>query len=205
MSGPYFESGYIDANYFEGDGVTQSANATLTSAASVTVSGSITRQGDSTLTVNATHSTEIQRNRFAEVSITDAFNATVSVSISKNLFSTLNSQFDWSVTASKIASNQSTLTYAALNTSKGMSHVREFHDMGASGVQQIDYVVNCTNQTMAMSSFQILTAPGNLPVGFVSNPSKDLSFYKPVIEHDKQIARNVCEKQMAMNGYTSGN
>ena len=104
-----------------------------------------------------------------------------------------------------IASNQSTLTYAALNTSKGMSHVREFHDMGASGVQQIDYVVNCTNQTMAMSSFQILTAPGNLPVGFVSTPSKDLSFYKPVIEHDKQIARNVCEKQMAMNGYTSGN
>jgi hypothetical protein len=104
-----------------------------------------------------------------------------------------------------IASNQSTLTYAALNTSKGMSHVREFHDMGASGVQQIDYVVNCTNQTMAMSSFQILTAPGNLPVGFVSTPSKDLSFYKPVIEHDKQIARNVCEKQMAMNGYASGN
>ena len=104
-----------------------------------------------------------------------------------------------------IASNQSTLTYAALNTSKGMSHVREFHDMGASGVQQIDYVVNCTNQTMAMSSFQILTAHGNLPVGFVSTPSKDLSFYKPVIEHDKQIARNVCEKQMAMNGYTSGN
>ena len=97
------------------------------------------------------------------------------------------------------------MTYAALNTSKGMSHVREFHDMGASGVQQIDYVVNCTNQTMAMSSFQILTAPGNLPVGFVSTPSKDLSFYKPVIEHDKQIARNVCEKQMAMNGYTSGN
>lgn len=104
-----------------------------------------------------------------------------------------------------IASKQSTLTYAALNTSKGMGHVREFHDMGASGVQQIDYVVNCTNQTMAMSSFQILTAPGNLPVGFVSTPSKDLSFYKPVIEHDKQIARNVCEKQMAMNGYTSGN
>ena len=104
-----------------------------------------------------------------------------------------------------IASNQSTLTYAALNTSKGMSHVREFHDMGASGVQQIDYVVNCTNQTMTMSSFQILTAPGNLPVGFVSTPSKDLSFYKPVIEHDKQIARNVCEKQMAMNGYASGN
>lgn len=109
MSGPYFESGYIDINYFEGDGVTQSADATLTSSASVTVSGSITRQGDSTLTVSTTHSTEIQRNRFTEVSITDAFNASVSVSISKNLFSTLNSQFDWSVTASKIASNQSTL------------------------------------------------------------------------------------------------
>jgi hypothetical protein len=104
-----------------------------------------------------------------------------------------------------IASSQTTWSYAALNTSKGMSHVREFHDMGASGVQQIDYVVNCTNQTMAMSGFQILTGPGNLPVGFASTPSQDLSFYTPVIEHDKKIASNVCEKQMAMNAYTSGN
>jgi hypothetical protein len=104
-----------------------------------------------------------------------------------------------------IASNQSTWSYAALNISKGMSHVREFHDMGASGVQQIDYVVNCTNQTMAMSGFQILTGPGNLPVGFAAQPTQALSFYTPVIDHDKKIASNVCEKQMAMNSYSSSN
>ena len=109
MSGPYFESGYININYFEGDGVTQSADATLTSAVSVTVSGSITRAGDSTLTVNTTHSTEIQRNRFAEVSITDAFNVTFTVNASKNMLSDIISQFNTSITASKIAANQSTL------------------------------------------------------------------------------------------------
>ena len=109
MSGPYFESGYIDANYFEGDGVTQSADATLTSAASVTVSGSITRGGDSTLTVSTTHSTDVIRNRVATVNITDAFNVTFTVNASKNMLSDIISQFNTSITASKIASNQSTL------------------------------------------------------------------------------------------------
>ena len=54
-----------------------------------------------------------------------------------------------------IASNDKTWSYAAYNAN-GLANVREFHDMGKSGVQQIDYVVNCTNQTMAMSGFQIL-------------------------------------------------
>ena len=102
-----------------------------------------------------------------------------------------------------IASNQSTLTYAALNTSKGMSHVREFHDMGASGVQQIDYVVNCGNQTMAMSGFQVHTAQGSLSPKESIGAGRVLNFYTPVIEHDKKIAANVCGKMMALNGYSN--
>ncbi|MFZ4473536.1 MAG: hypothetical protein ACOYOX_12265, partial [Limnohabitans sp.] len=49
-----------------------------------------------------------------------------------------------------LASNDKTWSYAAYK-SNGLANVREFHDMGKSGVQQIDYVVNCSNQTMAMS------------------------------------------------------
>ena len=122
----YFESGYLEAGYFQ---IIKQTEAVLTTTVSFTATVDIAntanyfipdyieegyfqppiKEGSAALTVNTTHSTEIQRNRFAEVSITDAFNATFTVSISKNLFSTLASQFDLSITASKIASNQSTL------------------------------------------------------------------------------------------------
>lgn len=103
-----------------------------------------------------------------------------------------------------IASNQSTWSYAALDRAQGITQVREFHDMGASGVQQIDYVVNCSNQTMAMSGFQVHTAQGTLLPNAASASGQTLRFYAPVIEHDKQIASNVCGKLMALNAY-SGN
>ena len=40
----------------------------------------------------------------------------------------------------------------ATNDFKGYNKIREFHEMGTSGVQQIDYVVNCSNGTMAMAA-----------------------------------------------------
>ena len=104
-----------------------------------------------------------------------------------------------------LASNNTTWSFVAPSSSQGLTNVREFHDMGASGVQQIDYVVNCANQTMAMSGFQILKGPGIEPVGFVAPKIQKLSFYKPAIDHDKQIASNTCNKQVAMNSYTNGN
>ena len=104
-----------------------------------------------------------------------------------------------------LAMNNTTWSYAAASNSQGLTNVREFHDMGASGIQQIDYVVNCANQTMAMSGFQILKGPGIEPVGFVAPKTQKLSFYTPVIDHDKQIASNTCSKQVAMNSYTNGN
>jgi hypothetical protein len=75
--------------------------------------------------------------------------------------------------------------------------------MGANGVQQIDYVVNCGNQTMAMSGFQIHTAQGSLFPKESIGAGRVLNFYAPVIEHDKQIAANVCGKLMALNGYSN--
>lgn len=104
-----------------------------------------------------------------------------------------------------LAMNNTTWSYAAASSQQGLTNVREFHDMGASGVQQIDYVVNCANQTMAMSGFQILKGPGIEPVGFVAPKTQKLSFYTPAIDHDKQIASNTCTKLVAMNNYTNGN
>ena len=104
-----------------------------------------------------------------------------------------------------LASNNTTWSFVAPSSSQGLTNVREFHDMGASGVQQIDYVVNCANLTMAMSSFQILTGPYSKPAGFVAPKTHKLSFYIPAIDHDKHIASNTCNKQVALNSYTNGN
>jgi len=100
-----------------------------------------------------------------------------------------------------LASNDKTWSYAAYN-SNGLANVREFHDMGKSGVQQIDYVVNCTNQTMAMSGFQILVGFDSEPLGYVAPKSQPLSFYKPAIDHDLKISSNACGNQLALNSFT---
>ena len=100
-----------------------------------------------------------------------------------------------------LASNDKTWSYAAYNPN-GLANVREFHDMGKSGVQQIDYVVNCTNQTMAMSGFQILVGYDSAPLGYVAPKTQSLSFYNPVIDHDLKIASNACGNQLAFNNYT---
>ena len=100
-----------------------------------------------------------------------------------------------------LASNDKTWSYAAYSPN-GLANVREFHDMGKSGVQQIDYVVNCKSQTMAMSSFQILLGYESKPLVYVSPETQPLSFYKPVIDHDLKIASNACGNQLAFNNVT---
>ena len=100
-----------------------------------------------------------------------------------------------------LASNDKTWSYAAYSPN-GLANVREFHDMGKSGVQQIDYVVNCKSQTMAMSSFQLLLGYDSKPLVYVSPETQPLSFYKPVIDHDLKIASNACGNQLAFNNYS---
>ena len=91
------------------------------------------------------------------------------------------------------------LTIAAIDQQKGLFNVRELHDMGSSGVQQIDYVVNCSNQTLALAGFAVMTSKGSLTSNAPAATSATLSFYKPVIEHDQRIASNVCGNLLTMN------
>jgi len=91
------------------------------------------------------------------------------------------------------------LTIAAVDQQKGLFNARELHDMGASGVQQIDYVVNCSNQTLALTGFAVMTSKGRLTSNAPAATSSTHSFYKPVIEHDQRIASNVCGNLLTMN------
>lgn len=91
------------------------------------------------------------------------------------------------------------LTIAAIDQQKGLFNVRELHDMGSSGVQQIDYVVNCSNQTLALAGFAVMTAKGRLTSNSPTTTYATLSFYKPMIEHDQRIASNVCKNLVTMN------
>jgi len=105
-----------------------------------------------------------------------------------------------------IASAKDTWSVVAMNNNMGLTKVREFHDMGDSGVQQIDYVVNCADQTLALAGFSVLTSKGRLPVRSSVEPTfTDLSFYKPMIDHDKNITNNICEKRLAMNSVSFSN
>jgi len=91
------------------------------------------------------------------------------------------------------------LTIAAVDQQKGLFNVRELHDMGSSGVQQIDYVVNCSNQMLALAGFAVMTSKGRLTSNAQPTTSSTLSFYKPVIEHDQRIASNVCGNLLTMS------
>jgi hypothetical protein len=91
------------------------------------------------------------------------------------------------------------LTIAAIDQQKGLFNVRELHDMGSSGVQQIDYVVNCSNQTLALTGFAVMTSKGRLTSNAPAATSATHSFYKPLIEHDQRIASNVCGNLLTMS------
>lgn len=103
------------------------------------------------------------------------------------------------VFATETASMQNVLTIAAINNQKDIFNVRELHDMGVSGVQEIDYVVNCSNQTLALSGFAVMTAKGRLTSNEPGADRASLNFYKPVIEHDQKMSNRVCNNQVTMN------
>jgi hypothetical protein len=104
-----------------------------------------------------------------------------------------------------IATAKDTWSMVAMNANQGLTKVREFHEMGDSGVQQIDYVVNCSNQTLALAAFVVITSTGSKPARSVEPTIAELSFYKPVISHDTNITANACENRVAMNGSTNSN
>lgn len=98
-----------------------------------------------------------------------------------------------------------TWAVVATNSNKGLTKLREFHDMGDAGVQQIDYVVNCNNRKLSMADFKVLTAMSPQNKQTTEREVADLSFYQPVIQHDINIVENVCGGKLAMGKATSVN
>ena len=91
-----------------------------------------------------------------------------------------------------------TWTIISMENSKKMSKVRKFFDMGANGVQQIDYVVNCANKSVALAGFQVLKSSQDLPSGPMNVVSyDDLSFYTPKLDIDRNVANTACDKRLA--------
>jgi hypothetical protein len=81
---------------------------------------------------------------------------------------------------------------AATSQINGLVKMREFYDMGALGVQQIDYVVNCADQKLSLAGFTVLPTTVAQSEKPNDRTYADLSFYTPVIQHDKNILNNVC-------------
>lgn len=99
-----------------------------------------------------------------------------------------------------LAASGNNWTVISMESSRGMAKVRKFFDMGANGVQQIDYVVNCANKSVALAGFSILSSSENAPSGPMTTPSyDDLSFYTPKLDIDRNVANTACDKRLAMS------
>lgn len=102
-----------------------------------------------------------------------------------------------------VAMNDNTWSVAAYDRKKNLTKLREFHDAGDRGVQQIDYVVSCAKGQLALAGFNLLTANAYKADRAVEPTYADLSFYKPVIEHDMNIVDSVCGDRLALLSNTS--
>lgn len=99
-----------------------------------------------------------------------------------------------------VAAAGNSWTVISMENSKQMSKVRKFFDMGANGVQQIDYVVNCSNKSVALAGFQVLKSAANAPSGPMAVSSyDDLSFYTPKLDIDRNVANTACDKRLAQS------
>jgi hypothetical protein len=99
-----------------------------------------------------------------------------------------------------VAAAGNSWTVISMENSKQMSKVRKFFDMGANGVQQIDYVVNCRDKSVALAGFQVLKSSENVPSGPMAVPSfDDLSFYIPKLDIDRNVANTACDKRLAQS------
>lgn len=93
----------------------------------------------------------------------------------------------------------------AVKSDKGLTKMRELHDMGDAGVQQIDYVVNCGNRKLSMADFKVLTGMTAKSSQTTDRGYAELSFYQPVIQHDINIVENICGGKLAMSKVSAAN
>ena len=104
-----------------------------------------------------------------------------------------------------VAVAENTWAVVATSSNKGLTKLREFHDMGDAGVQQIDYVVNCSNRKLSMADFKVLKGMATQNTSNTEREVGQLSFYQPVIQHDINIVDNVCGGKLAMGKASSVN
>ena len=104
-----------------------------------------------------------------------------------------------------VAAVGNTWSVVAMDNTNGMSKVRKFFDLGENGVQQIDYVVNCADQSVALAGFAVLKTADTNHARLAEPSYDDLSFYKPKLDIDRNIANNVCDKRVAMGNNGSTN
>ncbi len=105
-----------------------------------------------------------------------------------------------------LATSANSWTVISMESKREMSKVRKFFDMGAAGVQQIDYVVNCANKSVALAGFSVLKSSENAPAGPMAVSSyDDLSFYTPKLDIDRNVANTACDKRLAMSNNVSAN
>ncbi len=105
-----------------------------------------------------------------------------------------------------LATSANSWTVISMESKREMSKVRKFFDMGVAGVQQIDYVVNCANKSVALAGFSVLKSSENAPAGPMAVSSyDDLSFYTPKLDIDRNVANTACDKRLAMSNNVSAN
>ena len=99
-----------------------------------------------------------------------------------------------------IAGTGNNWTKIAQDSTYQMAKVRKFFDLGANGAQQIDYVINCVDKSVALAGFQVLKSSDQAPSTAAGVPSfDDLSFYKPVLQIDRNAANTACDSRLAMS------
>lgn len=97
-------------------------------------------------------------------------------------------------------------TKIAQDNTYQMAKVRKFFDLGANGAQQIDYVINCSDKSVALAGFQVFKTADQAPSHTAVVPSfDDLSFYKPVMEIDRNAANTACDQRLALSSVTQTN
>jgi hypothetical protein len=80
----------------------------------------------------------------------------------------------------------------ATNSVNGLTKIREYYDMGKAGVQHIDYVANCSSKKLSLAGFKILPSVMAKHESTTSVNVSNLTFYKPVIQHDTNIVEKAC-------------
>lgn len=78
------------------------------------------------------------------------------------------------------------------NAINGVNRVRDFHDIGARGVQQIEYVVDCVARKLALIEFVVVPTVDAESHLFKNRKASNSSFYSPVVQHDKNIVETAC-------------